>query len=299
MLTRPGSVVAMSWQPALSASRAKEYQRCPLQYRLHVVDRIREPPSQAKALGTLVHAVLQHIFDVPAAERNAQAAVDMLPEQWERLRAREPDVDGLFSDAAELEAWKERARELIRAYFHVEDPRHLEPVGRERRVEAVVADGVRVRGFVDRIDRAPHTGALRVIDYKTGRAPGPAYRGEALYQMRFYAMLLARSARLPARTQLLYLKSGATLTLDPDPADIGAFEDEVGELWARIETDARRGTFEPRRGPLCPWCGVQRYCPLFEGATPDLPQEGVERLLRTRVTDATDAPRTQAPAARG
>lgn len=284
MLARPGSVVCMSWQPALSASRAKEYLRCPLQYRLHVVDRIREPPNEAKALGTLVHAVLQHLFDEPPQRRTAASALDLLPEQWERLKAREPDADSLFPDAHRRSAWMQRARDLLVAYFRVEDPRHLEPAGRERRVEAVVADGVRVRGFVDRIDRAPRTGALRVVDYKTGRAPGPAYRAEALYQMRFYAMLLAHSSRLPARTQLLYLKSGETITLDPDPLDIASFEDGVGELWTRIESDARRGTFEPRRGALCAWCGVQRYCPLFGGTTPALPEAGVRSLLRTRVS---------------
>ncbi|MBF1140380.1 MAG: PD-(D/E)XK nuclease family protein, partial [Thermobifida sp.] len=49
------SAAERTWEPALSASRAKEYERCPLQYRLHVLDGYREPETRAKALGTIVH----------------------------------------------------------------------------------------------------------------------------------------------------------------------------------------------------------------------------------------------------
>ena len=63
-----------TWEPALSASRAKEYERCPLQYRLHVLDGYREPETRAKALGTIVHAVLENLFALPAQERTPDAA---------------------------------------------------------------------------------------------------------------------------------------------------------------------------------------------------------------------------------
>ena len=63
-----------TWEPALSASRAKEYERCPLQYRLHVLDGYREPETRAKALGTVVHAVLEELFGLAPNERTPEAA---------------------------------------------------------------------------------------------------------------------------------------------------------------------------------------------------------------------------------
>ena len=63
---------------------------------------------------------------------------------------------------------------------------------------------MRLLGFIDRVDRAPD-GRLRVVDYKTGKAPSPRYVDEALFQMRFYALLLARTQVLPSRMQLGYL----------------------------------------------------------------------------------------------
>ena len=44
---------------------------CPLLYRFRVIDRLPEPPSPAAARGTLVHAVLERLFDElpPAGHR--------------------------------------------------------------------------------------------------------------------------------------------------------------------------------------------------------------------------------------
>ena len=39
---------------------------CPLLYRFRVIDRLPEAPSPAAARGTLVHAVLERLFDEPA-----------------------------------------------------------------------------------------------------------------------------------------------------------------------------------------------------------------------------------------
>jgi putative RecB family exonuclease len=55
---------------SLSPSRAADFLTCPLLYRFRVIDRLPEAPSQAMARGTLVHAVLERLFDQPAANRS-------------------------------------------------------------------------------------------------------------------------------------------------------------------------------------------------------------------------------------
>src|SRR5437763_173418 len=82
---------------SLSPSRAGDFMTCPLLYRFRVIDRIPERPSQAAVRGTLVHAVLEHLFDLPAAERTVGAALAMLGPQWERLLAGEPELAAMFS----------------------------------------------------------------------------------------------------------------------------------------------------------------------------------------------------------
>lgn len=43
--------------------------QCPLLYRFRVIDKLPEKPSEAATRGTLVHAVLERLFDAPAADR--------------------------------------------------------------------------------------------------------------------------------------------------------------------------------------------------------------------------------------
>ncbi|MFQ7931942.1 MAG: RecB family exonuclease, partial [Pauljensenia sp.] len=191
-----------TWDPALSASRAKEYERCPLQYRLHVLDGYREPETRAKALGTVVHAVLEELFGLAPNERTPEAARSRVAPAYQAVVDKTPAIGELFADHADLESWLDDARAVIDGYFAIEQPQWIAPAAREQRVTTTTAGGVRLLGFIDRIDAAPD-GRLRVVDYKTGKAPGPRYVDEALYQMRFYALLLARTKMLPARMQLV------------------------------------------------------------------------------------------------
>ncbi|GGO97581.1 PD-(D/E)XK nuclease family protein [Actinomyces gaoshouyii] len=272
---------------ALSPSRAKDFLQCPLLFRLRTVDGLAEPGSLATHKGTLVHAILERLYDLPARDRTPEAALAMLPEQWEAHRAKSPEVMGLFEEPAQIEAWLGQARDLIASYFHMENPQRLAPAERELFVETEVADGLLIRGFVDRLDIALD-GAMRVVDYKTGKSPSPRFQEEALFQMRFYGLVLWRlRGRAPARLQLLYLKDGRTLTHDPHLRELEAAETRLARIWDDIEDCAHAGTFAPRRGPLCGWCAFQAHCPLFGGKTPPLPDDGVARLLTARTSVAS------------
>ena len=271
-----------TWDPALSASRAKEYERCPLQYRLHVLDGYREPETRAKALGTVVHAMLEELFALDPSERTPENARAQVVPQYEAFAAKNPEVAALFANDADREAWLDDARSLIDGYFAIEAPQWIAPAAREQRVTTTTERGVRLLGFIDRVDQAPD-GRLRVVDYKTGKAPGPRYVGEALYQMRFYAFLLARTQVLPSRMQLVYLRAGQVITLDPTADEIHDFERQIDRLWDRIEHDIEHDSFTPRKNPLCNWCGVRSLCPLFGGTTPPTPRQHAQWLARTRL----------------
>src|ERR1035438_82678 len=108
---------------ALSPSRAGDFLACPLLYRFRVIDRLPEPPSPAAARGTLVHAVLEHLFDRPAAGRTPEAARSLLGPEWDHLAAREPELAGLFESDAERVTWLDEAAAMLDSYFRLEDPR--------------------------------------------------------------------------------------------------------------------------------------------------------------------------------
>jgi putative RecB family exonuclease len=271
---------------SLSPSRAQDFQACPLLYRFRVLDRLPEPPSPAAVRGTLVHAVLEALFDLPPAERTLEAAIDLLAPQWAGLVEQRPELVAMLEGLAtqpgpdrqegrdgqsDEGAWLRGAGDLLEAYFGLEDPSRLEPAARELRVEATLPSGLVLRGFVDRLDVAP-TGQVRVVDYKTGRPPGVGYEARAMFQMRFYALVLWRMrGEVPTVLQLMYLATGVVLRYEPDEDDLRAMERKLEALWAAISRAMQLGDWRPSTSALCQWCAHQALCPAWGGTPPPLP----------------------------
>jgi putative RecB family exonuclease len=262
---------------SLSPSRAADFKACPLLYRFRCVDRLPQRPSPAAARGTMVHAVLEALFDLPAAERTLDAARGLLPAAWDRVRDEEPAVDELFvgdPDGSEFAAWMASAGELLGNYFALEDPRRLEPASREELIEVVV-DGLRMRGYVDRLDITP-AGDIRVVDYKTGATPREAFEAKALFQMKFYALVLWRvRGVVPRQLRLMYLADADTLSYAPDADELERFERTVLAIWAAIQRAMETHDFRPNPSRLCEWCDHQALCPAFGGTPPPFPENAV------------------------
>jgi putative RecB family exonuclease len=264
--------------PSLSPSRAADFKTCPLLYRFRTVDRLPERPSADQARGTLVHAVLERLFDLEPAGRTPAAAADLIAPQWERLVAEQPELADLFGSSPDPEAvagFLDSARGLLGGYFAVEDPRRLQPAEREALVSAVIDDQLLIRGYVDRLDVAPD-GDLRVVDYKTGGAPREAFEARALFQLKFYALVLWRTRGVVPRVlRLLYLKDAEACDYAPEAEELVRFERTLLALWRAIERAGAERDFRPRPSRLCGWCSHQALCPAYGGTPPPYP-EGAE-----------------------
>lgn len=268
----------------LSPSRASDFMQCPLLYRFRVIDKLPEPPSPAAARGTLVHSVLERVFDVRAPQRTLEHATSLLPAAWNDMIEAEPELAGLAGASPEdLARWLGDAQKLVEKWFDLENPQLLEPAERELYVEADL-DGLTLRGYVDRLDVAPG-GQIRVVDYKTGRSPSELFEGKALFQMKFYALVIWRTRGvLPLVLQLVYLGNSQFLRYQPDEADLRALERKLKALWAAIERAARTGDWRPRKSRLCSWCDHRALCPAWGGTPPPLPERAASLALDPRAT---------------
>jgi putative RecB family exonuclease len=284
-------------RPSLSPSRAGDFMTCPLLYRFRVVDRLPEPPSAAAARGTLVHAVLERLFDEPAASRTPQTAQAMLVPQWDRLIAEEPELAGLFDDDEQRGVWLAEARDMLDRYFALEDPTRLEPRHREHAVEALLESGLLLRGYIDRLDVAAG-GEIRIVDYKTGTAPKEEYEARALFQMKFYAVVLwLTRGQVPDLLQLMYLGNGEIVRYAPDESDLRATVRKIDALWRAIQRARSTGDWRPRPSRLCAWCAHQAICPAFGGTPPPLPQAAPEPATSAQTERPAVAVPPQADAA--
>ena len=244
---------------------------CPLLYRFRVIDKLPEPPTPATARGTLVHAVLERLFDQPAAGRTPAAAVELIGPEWERLSADDPDLAALGEAAPDRDVLIGEAKAAVEGYFTLEDPRRLEPAERESYVEAELESGLRLRGYIDRLDLSA-AGDIRIVDYKTGKVPRADYEASALFQMKFYALVIWRTRGvIPRMLQLMYLADGEVLRYSPDEADLRATQRKLEALWRAIERAASSGDWRPRPSRLCDWCRHKDLCPEFGGTLPPLP----------------------------
>ncbi len=279
---------------ALSPSRAGDFMTCPLLYRFRVIDRLPEPPSPAAARGTLVHAVLERLFDQPAAERTVPAARGLLEPEWQRLLSEDPELAQMFAGDAERDTWWADAHAMLDRYFALEDPRRLEPARRELYVETLLDSGLLLRGYIDRLDIAPN-GDVRVVDYKTGTAPRVEFEARALFQMKFYALVLWRErGQVPRLLQLMYLGNGEILRYAPDEADLRATQRKTEAIWRAVERARSRADWRPRTSRICDWCAHKALCPAFGGTPPPLPVEtGDACESLTAHADAESAARAQ------
>ena len=124
---------------------------------------------------------------------------------------------------------------MLDRYFTLEDPTRIEPSHREMSVRTLLESGLTLRGYIDRLDIAP-TGEIRIVDYKTGTAPREEYEARALFQMKFYAVVLWRTlGTVPRMLQLIYLGNGEIVRYAPDEADLLATERKINALWQAID----------------------------------------------------------------
>jgi putative RecB family exonuclease len=262
---------------SLSPSRAADFKTCPLLYRFRSIDRLPEKRSSAATRGTLVHSVLERLFDLEAPQRTLDTATALVGPEWDRLLAQEPDVSELFAqdaDGAQLAEWLESARKLVVNYFSLEDPARIEPAAREQRVEVLVG-GLSLRGYIDRIDIAPG-GEIRIVDYKTGASPREAFEGKALFQMKFYALVLWRMRGVvPRQLRLMYLADSDTLTYSPEAEELVRFERTLHAIWSAVERAVQDRDFRPNPSKLCDWCDYHALCPAFGGTPPPFPEAGL------------------------
>jgi putative RecB family exonuclease len=210
--------------------------------------------------GIVVHAVLERLFGLPAPERVPARAHGLLGEVVAELT---PE-DRVLLDAAD-------AARLIDAYFAMEDPTRLSPQACEVFLEAELDSGVELRGYVDRLD-VNAAGDVRIVDYKTGAAPRAVFEARALFQLKFYALVLLRTRGvLPRQLRLMYLGDGESLSYRPGREELERFERTLVALWQAVQRAAPTGDFRPSPGRLCSWCSHQAFCPAFGGTPPPYP----------------------------
>ena len=251
----------------LSPSKVTSFRDCALAFRFNSIDHLPDLPTVWTVRGTFVHRVLERLFwNHRRGHRTPEAARSELDRTWIELQE-DTDYLSLALSPADADRFRAECEVLVDNEFALEDPNEVTPVGIELMLEARVG-GVRLRGILDRLDRTPD-GELVVIDYKTGRAPSPAFEHGKLIGVHIYALLCQEVlGQRPAQVRLLHLKEPTTITAEPSEQAVRGQRTKTLAVWSAIERACRDEDFRPRTSSLCRFCRFQAFCPAF-GGNPD------------------------------
>jgi putative RecB family exonuclease len=249
---------------SLSPSKVSSFRDCALAFRFTAIEHLPDPATVWTVKGTLVHSALEGLFwNHPQGSRSPAAATAELDAAWTALQD-DADWLSLGLGADEADAFRTDAGQLVANYFALEDPDEITPVGIELTLEARL-DDVRLRGILDRLDRTPD-GELEVVDYKTGRAPSPAYEQARMAGVQLYALLCQEVlGQRPVRVKLLHLKEPTLISTEPTDQGLKGQRIKTLAVWRAIERACQDEDFRPKTGPLCRFCRFRDFCPAYGG----------------------------------
>ena len=242
----------------LSPTDAAGYDRCPREFVLQRVLRASPAAGPYLAFGSLIHDVLER------AEGRAmeEARRSTLEEALALLDEELPHHD--LGGAAVGEAWRRRGVMLLTRLYENRPHPDAAPVLLEHDVEMELGGAV-WRGRIDRIERDPD-GALRIVDYKTGKNPPPKREAAGSLQLGFYMLAAAEDEAAGAFGQVREAEFWHPLASAPTRRVTPFEPTRLEETRARLEEIAGKiagGEWTPKPGKACKRCAVRLVCPAW------------------------------------
>jgi len=266
-----------------SASRLESYGTCPMDFWTGVALACEphEPLEEGynvRAFGSMVHAVLERVYQRASDPADVGAVLAVLPDVAREVFDSAPSDYGFRPTAlwghqrAEIEQTIRATIVALAEESQGYAPRLYEQAFGFKDQPLLDVDGVKLHGFIDRVDAALG-GRLRVMDYKTGSTPISSKdlnEGRRL-QLPLYALAARDALKLGDVDAGFYWHVGSA---QPSSLKLESFEGgvevaiQIAIAHTRRYVEAiRAGKFEPRVPPGgCPsYCPAMAWCWRFSG----------------------------------
>lgn len=282
---------------AYSPTALQNFAVCPYRFLLHSIHKLRprDKPEAVERMdpltrGSLFHAVqarlskeLQASGLLPLPHGDLLSVLDLADQVLTQVAAEyeeelAPAIPRIWRNEVEdlrldLRGWI-RAMALdpdqwIPAYFEFAFglPKNARHDARSRRQEAVILNGVRLRGAIDVIEEN-RWGTFRITDHKTGKKPPrrvSCVGGGEMLQPLLYALAAERILAQPVQGGRLFFctRRGDYRTVEVPLDDTG--RRQIGQVLETIDESIGRGFFPaaPRRD-ACSFCDYRSVCGPYE-----------------------------------
>ena len=216
--------------------------------------------ESAADFGSLLHSTLekvvaQHLYEEREDHLDRQMLDRVYGETWEQ------------STLSDLAVYKEGKRLLHLYAARLGVLSHWDVLGTEVDFDIALGTrgGYRIRGSIDRADRLPRDGAIRIVDYKTNRLLYSSSDLQNSLQLAIYTMAAQSlwgewATDVEARYEMLRHNVAQEVTFsDEDLADATEY---LVRTMRRLE---QRDTFPARLNAYCPYCGYNETCEAYQG----------------------------------
>lgn len=163
-----------------------------------------------------------------------------------------------YASAEDEKRHREFGREILSSFWKIHQADFRLPIALERGFSLDV-DGVKIRGFMDRVDKLD-SGGLAIVDYKTNKDLFTAdYLTDDL-QLTIYQMAAEKTWGLPVeRLTLYHLRTNTPCSCAPrGQAQI----DITRRLIADVAEKIAKGEFPATENDFCP-CDFAERCPFY------------------------------------
>jgi RecB family exonuclease len=235
----------------LSHSSITTYEDCPKKWHFRYIEKIPQKPKHFFSFGKSMHGALEYFYKIDSLPA---PTMEQVLEYYEKNWL----TEGYLNEVQEAE-YKTLGRKILKEYYdkHIAD--FEIPFSTEYPFNLEV-NGVKVTGFIDRIDKRPD-GTLHILDYKTGKE-FPKIRVVRDQQLTMYQMAVEELLGMKVSELTFYhLNSNQAVTAKAHTGD------QIKVLREKIVTTAEKilaDQFDPRPDERkCNWCDYKDLCPVF------------------------------------
>jgi len=234
----------------LSYTQVALYQSCPLCYKLQYLDGLKTKYRWYFSFGSTMHLCTEYFFKVKVPPPpSLDDLLQFYEENW---------LSAGYDSAEEEQHYKAYGREILAKFWEIHSTDFQMPLAVER-LFYIDIDGIKLRGFIDRVDKL-ESGGLSIVDYKTNKELFTRDYLASDLQLTLYQLAAEQTWQLPVEELTLYhLRSNTPCTCGP--RDKGQLE-QARQLVLEVAENIARQHFPATENQYCP-CDFAEHCPYY------------------------------------
>ena len=254
----------------LSYSHISTYETCPLSYKLQYIDRVEPKARWYFSFGDTLHQCAEYFFKAKLPSYpTLEEFLSFYESKWKS--------EGWASIEDET-AHLALGEQILRDFWEIHSRDFKVPLATEKRF-VVDVQGVKLRGYIDRLDKLP-TGGLAIVDYKSNQELFTIDYVENFFQLTLYQLACEQMWNMPIEKLTLYhLRSNTPVSCGPRSREK---LDEAVRTIVSVAENITTGRFPATENPFCP-CQFSEHCPYYRHQYGDtLPEHRQPEQLRNK-----------------